>query len=117
PLEPTGGVASRSLVVTTQSTVPYDIGVASKWGRLQRREGDPYSLNYEMRLSGVPVAAGSTLSCTRTPAPSGRAHPFQVDLAQDQAARIPAGGYSDVVTLTFTPRAGLSSPEGCSSRL
>lgn len=117
PLDSTGGVASRSLVVTTQSTVPYDIGVAAKWGRLQRRDGDSYGLNYAMRLSGIPVQAGSALSCTRTPAPSGRAHPFQVDLAQDQAARIPAGGYTDTVTLTFTPRAGLSSPDGCSGRL
>lgn len=117
PLDSAGGVATRGLVVTTQSTVPYDIGVAAKWGRLQRREGDPYGLNYAMRLSGVPVQPGSALSCTRTPAPSGRAHPFQVDLAQDQAAKIPAGGYSDVVTLTFTPRAGLSSPDGCSNRL
>lgn len=116
-LNPVGGIASRSLVVTTQSTVPYDIEVSSRWGRLQRREGDPYGLEYGMRLSGFPVQSGSMLSCTRTPAPAGRAHPFLVDLAQDQAARVPAGGYSDTVTLTFTPRAGLSSPDGCSTRL
>jgi len=113
PLDPTGGVVSRNLIVTAQSTVPYDIDVASRWGRLQRRQGDDYGLDYTMRLSGVSVQRGSTLSCTRTPAPSGRAHPFQVDLAQDQAARAPAGAYSDVVTLTFTPRAGLASPSTC----
>jgi hypothetical protein len=117
PLNGAGGVLSRSLVVTAQSTVPYDIGVSAKWGRLQRRDGDPYGLNYAMRLSGLPVRTGAGVSCTRTPAPSGRAHPLQVDLDQEPAARVPAGSYSDVVTLTFTPRAGLSSPTACSSLL
>lgn len=116
-LDSTGGSVTRGLVVTTQSTVPYDIDVASRWGRLQRREGDPYGLAYAMRLSGVVVQPGSTLSCTRTPAPAGRAHPFQVELVQAQAASVPAGAYSDVVTLTFTPRAGLSSPSQCTPLL
>ncbi|KJV40315.1 hypothetical protein [Brevundimonas sp. KM4] len=116
-LDPTGGTVTRNLVVTTQSTVPYDIDVAARWGRLQRREGDPYGLNYGMKLSGVTIESGSKLSCTRTPAPAGRAHPFQVELPQAQAANIPAGAYSDVVTLTFTPRAGLSSPSQCTPRL
>lgn len=62
-LDPTGGGVTRDLVVTTQSTVPYDIDVAAHWGRLQRREGDPYGLNYGMRLSGVTVEPGSKLSC------------------------------------------------------
>lgn len=116
-LDPAGGAVTRDLVVTTQSTVPYDIDVAARWGRLQRREGDPYGLKYGMRLSGMTVERGSKLSCTRTPAPAGRAHPFQVELAQAQAADIPAGAYSDVVTLTFTPRAGLSSPSQCTPLL
>lgn len=117
PLDPLGGTASRNLVVTTQSTLPYDIDVDARWGRLQRRENDAYGLDYTMKLSGLAVARGSKVSCARTPAPSGRAHPFQVDLAQDQAARAPAGVYTDVVTLTFTPRVGLSTPSGCASLL
>lgn len=116
-LDPIGLAVTRDLVVTAQSSVPYDIDVAARWGRLQRREGDPYGLNYGMKLSGVTVEPGSKLSCTRTPAPAGRAHPFQVELPQAQAASIPAGSYSDVVTLTFTPRAGLSSPSQCTPRL
>lgn len=117
PLSPSGGTTSRNLVVTAQSTVSYDIGVASRWGRLQRRQDDAYGLDYTMKLSGIAVGAGASISCARTPAPSGRAHTFQVDLDQAQAGRVPAGNYTDVVTLTFTPRSGLSTASSCAAQL
>lgn len=108
------GPQTRGLMVTAQSTVPYEIDVASEWGGLKRSVSDSYVLPYRMRLSGFPIDAGDRLLCTRTDAPTGRTHPLQIEIDPRQAAAAPAGSYSDVVTLTFSPRLGLSGGDGCS---
>lgn len=113
-LSPNGPTVSGSVVVTAQSTSPYEIGIGAKWGVLRRREGDAAGVPYAMRLGGQAVTAGSTVVCDRTPAPSGRAHTLQVSVRGEDAATQPAGDYSDTITLTFSPRLGLAAPEGCS---
>lgn len=106
--------SSGTVVVTAQSTSPYELSVSSKWGVLRRGEADTASLRYSMRLGGIPVEAGSAMVCDRTPAPSGRSYPLQVTVNGEDVSTQPAGAYSDVVTLTFSPRLGLSPGAGCS---
>jgi len=112
-LDVTGSGETRGLMVTAQSTIPYEVDVDTDRGGLKRSDGDNYVLPYSMRFSGVPVSDGSRLSCSRTNAPTGRTHPLQVDINPRQAAQAPAGSYSDVITLTFGPRLGLAGGEGC----
>jgi hypothetical protein len=114
-LSPDGGPASGNVVITAQSTSPYQVGVSSKWGVMRRSEADTAGLRYSMRLDGLPVQPGSSLICDRTPAPAGRSHPLQVTVQPEDVAAQPAGAYSDVVTLTFSPRLGASIADGCSS--
>lgn len=107
--------ASGSVVITTQSTAPYEIAVGAKWGVLRRGETDTAGLPYAMRLSGLSVERGDTIVCDRTPAPAGRSHALQVSVKGEDAMSQPAGAYSDVITLTFAPRLGLSAQSGCSA--
>lgn len=108
-----GPAATGNVVITAQSTSPYEINVASKWGVMRRGETDTAGLRYSMRLSGLPVEAGSTLLCDRTPAPAGRSHPLQVTVRPEDVASQPAGAYSDIVTVTFAPRLSAAISDGC----
>jgi hypothetical protein len=112
-LDVAGGPQTRGLVVTAQATVPYEVDVHSARGGLKRGASDPYTLAYRMRLSGFLVADGDRIACGRSEAPTGRSHPLQVEIDPRQAMAAPAGSYSDVVTLTFSPRLGLSAGDGC----
>lgn len=112
-LAPGQGSVTRNLAITTQSTVPYDLEIKRRFGRLQRREDDEYGLDYALRLEGRPVSDGAVVACSRTPVPAGRSHELEVSLDQARAAQVPAGSYGDTVTLNFTPRVGLSGAEGC----
>ncbi len=109
------GSTTGSLVVTAQSTVPYDLGVTTTWGVLRRSEVDTAALAYSMRLGGIPVRTGDVLLCDRTPDPAGRSHRLQVTVLGEDVARQPAGAYSDVITLTFSPRLAVSPGSGCSA--
>lgn len=112
-LDIASGPETRSLMVTAQTTLPYEIDVRSERGGLKRGAADSYVLPYRMRLSGIPVASGDRIACGRTEPPAGRVHPLQVEIDPRQAAAAPAGSYSDVVTLTFAPRLGLAGGDGC----
>ncbi|MDY6922360.1 MAG: hypothetical protein SWI22_00175 [Pseudomonadota bacterium] len=109
------GSATGSVVITAQSTSPYEISVGAKWGVLRRGEADTAGLPYAMRLGGLSVARGDTVVCDRTAAPAGRNHALQVSVRAEDALSQPAGAYSDVVTLTFAPRLGLSAQSGCAA--
>lgn len=108
------GNVTRGLTVTAQSTVPYEIRVAEERGTMKRFDADTASLPYALKISGYPVSNQSTIACSQTPAPGGRNHSVQVELAGKDLQRLPAGQYADVVFLTFSPRLGLSGAEGCS---
>ncbi len=110
-----GGNLTRGLTVTAQSTVPYEIRVTEERGALKRFDGDEAALPYALKVSGFPVSDRSMIACSQTPAPGGRNHAVQVELAGKDLQRLPAGQYADVITLTFSPRLGLSGGEGCSS--
>ncbi len=110
----TGGNVTRGLAVTAQSTVPYDIRVGQERGMMKRSDKDDAALPYALKISGFPVSDNSTIACSQTPAPGGRNHNVQVELAARDLQRLPAGQYADVVTLTFSPRLGLSGADGCS---
>ncbi|MGO4166253.1 hypothetical protein [Novosphingobium sp. YAF33] len=109
------GNVVRGLTVTAQSTVPYEIRVDKERGTMKRFAGDDAALPYALKVSGFPVTDRSMIACSQTPAPGGRSHGVQVELAGNDLHRLPAGQYADVVTLTFSPRLGLSGGEGCSS--
>lgn len=113
-IDGTGGNLVRSLAVTAQSTIPYDIRIDTDHGALRRFNRDDFSLPYHLKLSGFPVTDRSRLVCDRTPAPGGRNHNLQVELRGEDLEKAPAGSYSDIITLTFSPRLGLSGGEGCS---
>jgi hypothetical protein len=105
----------RSISVTTQSTIPYDIRVRTDRGALKRYDRDDAAVPYSLKFSGLPIADRSVIVCDRTPAPGGRQQNLQVELDGQRVRQAPAGRYSDVVTLTFSPRLGLSGGGGCSS--
>ncbi|WP_207904655.1 hypothetical protein [Novosphingobium sp. PhB165] len=114
-IDGSSGNPVRGLTVTAQSTVPYEIRVAQDRGVMKRFDGDDAALPYALKLSGFPVSNQSTVTCSQTPAPSGRNHNVQVELQSRDIQRMPAGKYSDIVTLTFSPRLGLSGGDGCSA--
>lgn len=107
---------SRRISVTALSTVPYEVLVESdNDGALRRRRGDEDGIGYRMAYGGAQVGSGDRLICPTTPAPMGAVNDFEVTLNRDDVARLPAGDYSDVVTLTFSPR-DVFSPGACSLR-
>ncbi len=114
-IDATGGNQIRGLTVTAQSTIPYDIRVDTERGALKRSDRDDAAVPYGLKLSGFAVSDRSRIVCDRTPAPGGRGHTLQVELNGDDLRKAPAGAYSDIVTLTFAPRLGLSGGEGCSA--
>lgn len=114
-IDAAGGNRIRGLIITALSTIPYDIRVATERGALKRSDRDDSSVPYSLKLSGIPVTDRSSVVCDRTPAPGGRGHNLQVELKGEDLRKAPAGAYSDIVTLTFAPRLGLSGAEGCSA--
>jgi spore coat protein U-like protein len=101
---------TRAVGVTALSTLPYAIKFNSEnEALLKRRRGDRVGIGYGMRYAGVPVLDGETLICPITPAPMGRGEQFEVALDRTSISRLPAGDYSDTVTLTFTPRDAVSA--------
>ncbi|MBY8826593.1 hypothetical protein [Hephaestia mangrovi] len=109
-------IAPRSLIVTAQTTVPYDIDVDEDNHGLKKRGdsgGEDFVLPYRLSLSGLPVGDRQRVSCPRTPVPTGRHHRLDVSIEQSEVAKAPAGDYHDVVTLTFSPRLGLAGGTNC----
>ena len=107
------GVISRSLSVTAQSTLPYDIDIRSENGALRRFADDDRKLDYSLWLSDIEIGSGARLACTRGQAPAGHVHLLRAEIDAEQARTAAAGTYSDIITLTFAPRLGLSGGEGC----
>lgn len=112
-LTPGLGNVSRSLSLTAQSTVSYEVGVQAENGALVRGRRDGAKIDYAMWLSDLPVKDGSRLACPRTRAPRGRTHLLRAEVDGADAAKAPAGDYRDVVTLTFSPRIGLDGGDAC----
>lgn len=115
-LATTLGKISRTLSVTAQATVPYEIDVQAEHGALARVGGQKpvQTIPYALWLSELPVNDGSRIDCSRTDAPSGRSHLLRVDLDSADSRKVQAGSYSDLITLTFSPRTGLGGAQGCS---
>ena len=103
----------RPLSITAQTTVPYDMRIEKTRGQLRRRDDDSYGIPYAMTLDNRVVDNGSAMACSRTPVPAGRTHTLQVAVQPQDVRVVPAGSYSDVVTLTFVPRSGLSGSGTC----
>ena len=108
---------TRSIPIITLATSPYDVAISSEnGGHLLRARGDgagsgaggDAGIEYSMRYAGQVVADGTRLLCPATPAPSGSHDLLEVTLDPADIARVPAGRYADVVTLTVTPRDTLS---------
>ena len=103
----------RPLAITAQTTVAYDMQMEKSRGQLRRRDDDSYGIPYAMTLDNRPVSDGSVMQCPRTPVPAGRTHTLQVAVQPQDVRAVPAGNYSDVVTLTFVPRSGLARSRTC----
>jgi hypothetical protein len=112
-LRPGTGDVTRTLSVTAQSTIPYEIDVRAENGALVRGRAADERIPYTMSLANLPVADGARIACPRTPAPSGQRHVFSAGVTGDVAATVRAGDYRDVVTLTFSPRVGLGGSHAC----
>ena len=96
---------TRTIGITAQSTLPYDVEVKTDNGqKLMRQRGAVDGIDYTMRYRGVSIADGDTITCPITEAPAGTTGQFEVTLDRDLVARQAVGNYSDVVTLTITPR-------------
>lgn len=108
------GKVSRTLSLTAQSTIPYEIHVDADRGALARDDKGGPSIPYSLWLSDLPVHDGSRLGCPRTNAPTGTAHILRAEVNGADAGKVAAGTYGDVLTLTFSPRTGLSGGAGCS---
>ncbi len=114
-LTPTLGKVSRTLSVTAQATVPYEIEVQSDGALARVGDQRPdQTIPYALWLSELPVSNSSRIDCARTDAPSGRSHLLRVDVDSAASRTVQAGSYSDIITLTFSPRTGLSGAQGCS---
>lgn len=110
----TGADAWGAVAIIAQSTSAYEISVAARWGELRRGEADAARLPYALSLDGAAVEPGARIGCGPTPAPAGRTHQLQAAVRGRDADVVPAGSYSDVLTITFSPRLGLSGPSACS---
>ena len=108
-----GGAISQSLSITAQSTMPYDIDVLSENGALKRFAGDDRKIDYSLWLSGVPLTSGSRVACNRGIAPMGNTHRLRAEIDGREARAAAAGSYKDTITLTFSPRAGLTGGTEC----
>lgn len=98
---------SKAISVTALSTVPYQVSFGTdNGGKLKRNAREADGIDYRMRYAGVDVNPGDRLTCPVTPAPLGKIDEFAVTLDRSAIARLPAGDYADVVTLTFEPRDG-----------
>lgn len=107
---------SKRISVTALSTVPYEVLFESdNDGRLRRRGEDGMGIAYTMSYGGTDVSSRQTVICPTTPAPRGAVEDFEVTLDGRSVAALPAGDYSDVVTLTFSPR-DVANPAGCTLR-
>ncbi len=104
---------TKRVSVTALSTVPYEVTFESdNDGLLRRRGDDARGISYIMSFGGAAVSPRQTVICPTTPAPRGEVEDFEVTLNRDSIASLPAGDYSDVVTLTFSPR-DVADPSGC----
>ncbi len=108
------GRITRSLALTAQSTVPYEVEIRAENGTLVRGRREEETIPYSLWFAELPVHDGSRVGCPRTPAPSGRSHMLRAEVNGADAAKVPAGNYSDVVTITFSPRVGLGGDTACS---
>lgn len=107
PISTDSGPLSGSVAVTALSTVPYAVTFDSeREGRLRRRPNDSDGIAYDMSYAGNRVEDGERMICPATPAPIGQAEMFEVRLRRNSLRDLPAGDYSDTVTLTFAPRDG-----------
>lgn len=113
---PTSGNLSRSLDVTTGSTLPYEVSIDSDFdGRLRLNRNDTAGIGYTMTYNNVPVVDGSRIVCSTPSRAVGRSEPFAVTLNGSDIRQVRAGTYSDVVTLTFTPRDVAEPASTCSA--
>lgn len=103
---------NRAINITALSTLPFAVKFESEnGGLLKRRASETLGIVYAMQYAGVTVSTGDTLVCPTTPAPMGIGKQFEVGLNRSSINSLPAGNYKDTVTLTFTPRDGISSAD------
>ena len=106
---------SRSLSITTQATVPYEVEFSTLHGSLKRSGDDPASIPYRSWFANLPVRDGSRVGCARSSAPRGSVNVLRAEVDGRAAASVPAGTYGEEITITFSPRLGLSGGNGCSA--
>ena len=99
--------------VTVLSSVKYDMSVASLRGFMLRQKTDGAGMPYTATIDDKRITPNFSVSCPST-GPSGRNHPVIVTLDPRDASKLPAGAYSDTLTITFEPRDGVSSRSGAS---
>lgn len=114
-LAPNGGTTSRSLSITTQATVPYEVEFSTLHGALKRSADDTAAIPYRSWFADLPIRDGSRVGCPRPSAPRGSVSVMRAEVDGRAAATAPAGTYGEEITITFSPRLGLNGGSGCSA--
>jgi hypothetical protein len=99
------GVSSGRAVITAVSSVRYGLTIDSERGFQIRQTATGPGLPYTATLDGLPVGQNARFVCSRS-GPSGRDHQIVLGLDTRGAANLPAGAYSDTLTVTFLARDG-----------
>ncbi len=105
---------TRSLEISAVATLPYEVAVATaNAARLLRDPLDTRGIGYAMAYGGVAVLPGGRVLCAQPPLPGARPDTLAVTLAASDIDAVPAGAYSDTITLTFMPRDIVDPGEHC----
>jgi spore coat protein U-like protein len=105
-------IVSGRAAVTALSSVRYGMTIRSERGFQIRQSPNGQGLPYAATLDGMTVSQDGRFSCARTGA-AGREHQLALALDTRGAANLPAGDYSDTLTITFLARDGAdAAPRG-----
>lgn len=111
-----GSDLSRTVPVITRATSAFVIDIDTENNERLLRPGNNAgagAIAYGMRLGTTVIADGDRLACPATAMPSGQTDLLEVTLDSEDVARVPAGRYRDVITLSVTPSDIRSSAAQC----
>jgi hypothetical protein len=109
-----GAPLTSQAAITALSSVRYGLSIRSDRNFQIRQTQDGPGLPYSARLDGIAINQYDRFICPRS-GPTGRNHQIALELDTRNAANLPAGDYSDTLTVTFLARDGadVATRGGC----
>jgi hypothetical protein len=109
-----GASLTSQAAITALSSVRYGLSIRSERNFHIRQTRNGAGLPYSVVLDGVTVNQDDRFACARS-GPTGRNHEIALELDTRGAANLPAGDYSDTLTVTFLARDGadVTTRGGC----